>query len=147
MARGLKFWIWVVEGLHYLYSETKALISFGATAKLICVFVFAYAKSRFSHDAAHVLLLILHNNELCISEDNIKLICNKGIALEAKLLKNVLISIKICLFYFNICCKLFFSKHYFHLQCQSSNNQSCTPECSDYFWILAKELQQRGDSL
>ena len=30
-----------------------ALISFAVTAKLICVFVFAYAKSRFSHDAAH----------------------------------------------------------------------------------------------
>ena len=29
------------------------LISFAVTAKLICVFVFAYAKSRFSHDAAH----------------------------------------------------------------------------------------------
>ena len=25
------------------------------TAKLICVFVFTYAKSRFSHDAAHVI--------------------------------------------------------------------------------------------
>ena len=24
------------------------------TAKLICIFVFAYAKSRFSHDAAHI---------------------------------------------------------------------------------------------
>ena len=31
-----------------------ALISFAVTAKLICVFVFAYAKSRFSHDAAHI---------------------------------------------------------------------------------------------
>ena len=30
-------------------SENKAV-----TAKLICVFVFAYAKSRFSHDAAHL---------------------------------------------------------------------------------------------
>ena len=30
----------------------KALISFVATAKLICVLVFAYAKIRFSHDAA-----------------------------------------------------------------------------------------------
>ena len=29
------------------------LISFAVTAKLICVFVFAYAKSRFSHDEAH----------------------------------------------------------------------------------------------
>ena len=29
------------------------LISFAVTAKLICIFVFAYAKSWFSHDAAH----------------------------------------------------------------------------------------------
>ena len=35
-------------------AKTKALISFAVTAKLICVFVFAYAKSRFSHDAAHI---------------------------------------------------------------------------------------------
>ena len=33
-------------------AKTKLLISFAVTAKLICVFVFAYAKSRFSHDAA-----------------------------------------------------------------------------------------------
>ena len=37
--------------------KTKALISFAVTAKLICVFVFAYAKSRFSHDAAHFFFL------------------------------------------------------------------------------------------
>ena len=30
------------------------LISFKVTAKLICPFVFAYAKSRFSHDAAQI---------------------------------------------------------------------------------------------
>ena len=35
-------------------AKTKALISFAVTAKLICVFVFVYAKSRFSHDAAHL---------------------------------------------------------------------------------------------
>ena len=34
-------------------AKTKALISLAVTAKLICVFVFAYAKSRFSLDAAH----------------------------------------------------------------------------------------------
>ena len=34
-------------------AKTKALISFAVTAKLICAFVFAYAKSRFSHDMAH----------------------------------------------------------------------------------------------
>ena len=37
-------------------AKTKALISFAVTAKLICVFVFAYAKIRFSHDAAHLTL-------------------------------------------------------------------------------------------
>ena len=30
--------------------KAKALISFAVTAKLICAFVLAYAKSRFSHD-------------------------------------------------------------------------------------------------
>ena len=37
-------------------AKTKALISFAVTAKLICVFVFACANSRFSHDAAHMFL-------------------------------------------------------------------------------------------
>ena len=32
------------------------LISFEVTAKLICGFVFAYAKCRFSHDAAHLVV-------------------------------------------------------------------------------------------
>ena len=36
-------------------AKTKALISFAVTAKLICVFVFAYAKNRFSHNKAHNL--------------------------------------------------------------------------------------------
>ena len=35
-------------------AKTKALISFAVTAKLICVFVFAYVKSRFSHDEAEI---------------------------------------------------------------------------------------------
>ena len=70
MARGLKFQIHKVEGLYYPCSEnkgadqlrgtirvakTKALISFAVTAKLICVFVFAYTKIRFCHDEAHIL--------------------------------------------------------------------------------------------
>ena len=38
-------------------AKTKTLISFAVTAKLICVFVFTYAKSRFSHDAAHMVKL------------------------------------------------------------------------------------------
>ena len=35
-------------------AKTKELISFAVTAKLICVFVFAYAKSQFSHNEAHI---------------------------------------------------------------------------------------------
>ena len=37
-------------------AKTKSLISFAVTAKLICVFVFAYAKSRFSHNEAFDLV-------------------------------------------------------------------------------------------
>ena len=37
-------------------AKTKALMSFAVTAKLICVFVFAYAERWFSHDAAHIML-------------------------------------------------------------------------------------------
>ena len=40
-------------------AKTKALISFAVTAKLICVFVFAYAKYRFSHDEAHICIVSL----------------------------------------------------------------------------------------
>ena len=36
-------------------AKTKALISFAVTAKLICIFVFAYADCRFSHEVAHLL--------------------------------------------------------------------------------------------
>ena len=40
------------------------LISFAVTAKLICVFVFAFAKSWFSHNEAHIydLVIVLHSN-------------------------------------------------------------------------------------
>ena len=40
-------------------AKTKALISFAATAKLICVFVFAYAECWFSHAAAKISFLLL----------------------------------------------------------------------------------------
>ena len=57
MARGLKFCVKEVEGLYYPCSENKGADqlrgSFAVTAKLICVFVFTYAKSRFSHNEAH----------------------------------------------------------------------------------------------
>ena len=49
MVRCLKFRIWKVEGLCYieLCSENKD------ADQLICALVFAYTKSRFSHDVAH----------------------------------------------------------------------------------------------
>ena len=39
-------------------AKTKALISFAVTAKLICAFVFAYAKCWLSHDEAHFCIKI-----------------------------------------------------------------------------------------
>ena len=36
-------------------AKTKVLISCAVTVKLICVFVFIYAKRRFSHEEAHMI--------------------------------------------------------------------------------------------
>ena len=36
-------------------AKTKALISCAVIVQLICVFVFAYAKSRFSHNEAQLV--------------------------------------------------------------------------------------------
>ena len=41
--------------MYYPRAQTKALISFAVTAKLICAFVFAYADCWFSHEAAQFL--------------------------------------------------------------------------------------------
>ena len=48
------------EGLYYLryVAKTKAPISCLVAAQLICAFDFAYAKSRFSHDAAHIIFTV-----------------------------------------------------------------------------------------
>ena len=46
-------------------AKTKALISFVVTAKLICIFVFAYAKRWFSHDAAHSMFQCHPVCQLC----------------------------------------------------------------------------------
>ena len=51
VARGLKFWIYKVEELYYPCSENKGA---ELTAKLVCVFVFAYADCWFSHEAVHI---------------------------------------------------------------------------------------------
>ena len=57
MDRSLKFRIWKVEGLYYIYiySENKGADQLSVTAKLICVYVFAYAKRWFAHDAAQIM--------------------------------------------------------------------------------------------
>ena len=51
MARGLKFWIKQKRDCIVYVAKTKVLISCAIIAQLICTFVFAYKKSRFSHDA------------------------------------------------------------------------------------------------
>ena len=42
--------------MYYPCSENKAPISFAVTAQLICVFIFAYIKCWFSHDAVHLFV-------------------------------------------------------------------------------------------
>ena len=50
MARGLKFRIQKVERLYYPCSENKG------SDQLICVFIFAFAKKQFSHEA-HMIIM------------------------------------------------------------------------------------------
>ena len=40
--------------------KTRVLISFAFTPKLICVFVFAYAKCWFTHDAVHISIGVFY---------------------------------------------------------------------------------------
>ena len=56
MARSLKFWIRKERNCIICVAKTKALISFAVTVKLICAFVFAYAKCCFPLDAALIFL-------------------------------------------------------------------------------------------
>ena len=51
----LKLEISDLGGRGIYVAKTKVLISCTVTAQLICAFVFAYAKSKFSHDAAHTI--------------------------------------------------------------------------------------------
>ena len=62
MARGLAIRIpgsrsTRVEELFYYEANTRALISSAVTVQLVCSFIFAYAKSMFSFDKAHIKLL------------------------------------------------------------------------------------------
>ena len=62
MARGLKFWIYEVEGLYYPCSENKDADQLAVTTKLICVFVFAYAKSGFLTSRLKYPFIMVHTN-------------------------------------------------------------------------------------
>ena len=53
-------------------AKTKVLISFAVTTKLICVFVFAYAKSRFSHNEAQIVVLIQTIDSLMVFLKDLK---------------------------------------------------------------------------
>ena len=54
MTRGLNFGFRKKRDSTIYVAKKKALISFVVTTKLICVFVFDYAKCWFSHDVAHI---------------------------------------------------------------------------------------------
>ena len=51
--------------------KTKTLISLAVTAKLICVFVFAYAQSRFSHNEAQLVFIFNNIRRAYFSHTNI----------------------------------------------------------------------------
>ena len=63
MATAQKLRIYEEEGLYYLCCENKGADQLrSSSAQLICAFIFAYAKSRFSHDSAHIVFSTLKKN-------------------------------------------------------------------------------------
>ena len=52
------------------------------TTKLICAFVFAYAKSRFSHDEAQIFIVITYEIYLLFCVNCIFLVAEKGMVME-----------------------------------------------------------------
>ena len=72
-----------LESRGIVVAKTKALISFVVTAKLICVFVFAYAKCWFSHDTAHMIdvhvyCAKLSNTSVYVAKNKTDLKCVKA---------------------------------------------------------------------
>ena len=53
-------------GLSIYVAKTKVLISSVFTVQLICAFVFAYAKSMFSHDMAQLCLVLVSTTRIQI---------------------------------------------------------------------------------
>ena len=58
MTRGLKFRIKEVKDCTICVVKTNALISCAVTAQLICAFFFAYVKSRFTQNAAQMIIAV-----------------------------------------------------------------------------------------
>ena len=65
-------------------AKTKALISFAVTAKLICVFAFAYAKNRFSHDA-----LVIHAKITCRKRGLVEKLLSRWLCVSYKRMKEI----------------------------------------------------------
>ena len=63
--------------------KTKALISFAATAKLICAFVFTNADCWFSHEAAQILTLSARYLSRFLSSDLTCQLCKTASVLVA----------------------------------------------------------------
>ena len=64
MTRGLKYQILGSRGIVLYVVRTKAVICCAVTAQLICAFVYAYAKTRFSHEEALCLKLSPSQNKV-----------------------------------------------------------------------------------
>ena len=58
MARGLKFWIQEVEVYYYPNSKNKGADQLHSYRELDLHLCFAHAKCWFSHDAAHIMVLV-----------------------------------------------------------------------------------------
>ena len=66
------------RGCTIYVAKKQVLISFAATMKLICVFVFPYAKIRFSHDVAHIYHDVLNVWHVCMKTDT-NLVCKHNL--------------------------------------------------------------------
>ena len=75
-------------GCSFHVAKTKALISFAVTAKLICVFVFAYAKIRFSHNEAQIHILSAHEGQCKYSAELYLPPCSENLGLDRICLEN-----------------------------------------------------------
>ena len=64
MARGLTFGFRKQRDCTIYVAKTKALISCVVTAQLISAFVFAFAKSQFSYNEAHIIIYFYRHDRL-----------------------------------------------------------------------------------